>query len=190
VWTAALALSVGIGTLVLLSRTPFAEAPAAFGAFAFGIPYLGLPVASLCQLQRQDPWLVFLLLAIVWLGDTAAYWVGSLWGRRRLAPRVSPKKTWEGAAAGFAVGLASTVVWSLAHLSRVDGRILAVGAATAVAAQLGDLVESIFKRGVHIKDSGHILPGHGGVLDRADALLFAAPVLWVGLVATGFPAPR
>jgi phosphatidate cytidylyltransferase len=189
-WLAAAALSVGIGTLVLWSRTPVAQAPAALGVFAFGIPYFGLPIGSLCQLHRQDPWLVFLLAAVVWLGDTAAYWVGSMWGRRPLAPVVSPRKTWEGAVAGFVVALVVAAVWSLWRLGRFDGEVLAVGAATAVAAQVGDLVESIFKRSVHIKDSGSVLPGHGGVLDRADALLFAAPVFWVGLQAAGFPAPR
>jgi phosphatidate cytidylyltransferase len=189
-WAVALGLSVGIGALILLSRTPIAEAPAALGVFAFGIPYFALPIGSLSQLQRQDPWLVFLLVAVVWLGDTAAYWVGSMWGRRPLAPVVSPRKTWEGAAAGLAVSVAATAAWSLWHLERLDASILAVGTATAVAAQVGDLVESIFKRSVRIKDSGSVLPGHGGVLDRADALFFAAPVLWVGLILAGFAAAR
>ena len=190
VWAAALVLSVGVGSLILLSRTPVAEAPAAFGVFAFGIPYFGLPIGSLCQLQRQDPWLVLLLVAVVWLGDSAAWWVGSMWGRRRLAPVVSPRKTWEGAAAGFVVAVAATAAWSLARLGRLDGGVLAVGSATAVAAQVGDLVESIFKRSVRLKDSGSVLPGHGGLFDRADALLFAAPVLWLGLALIGLPAPR
>jgi phosphatidate cytidylyltransferase len=190
IWTVALALPVGVGSLVLLARTPVAEAPAALGALAFGIPYFALPIGSLCQLQRHDPWLVFLLVAVVWLGDTAAYWVGSAWGRRRLAPVVSPRKTWEGALAGLAVGVAATAAWSGWRLGRLDAVVLIAGTATAVAAQVGDLVESILKRSVRIKDSGRILPGHGGVLDRADALLFAAPVLWVALSLGGLPPPR
>jgi len=185
VMAGALALSVGLGLAVLLTRTPLEQAPAALGALCFGTLYLALPIASLVHLQRQDPWLVFLLLAIAWLGDTAAYYVGTRWGRRRLAPVVSPKKSWEGAVAGLVVGMAAALVWSLAHLGRLEPAILLVGLATAVAAQLGDLVESIFKRSAGVKDSGRLLPGHGGFLDRVDALLFAAPVLWVGLLAAG-----
>ena len=173
-------LSVGLGSFILLSKTPLAEAPAALGTLTFGALYFAVPIASLVHLQRQDPWLVGVLVAIVWLGDTAALIVGSTWGRRRLAPTVSPKKTWEGAVAGFAIGLAAAAIWSQVRLDRLEPSWLLLGAATAIAAQLGDLVESIFKRSSGIKDSGRILPGHGGALDRADALLFAAPVFWFG----------
>lgn len=179
------ALPLVAGPVVLFGRTPVAQAPAALGAIAFGVPYFALPTASLCQLQRLDPWLVFLLVAIVWLGDTAAFYVGSSWGRSRMAPVVSPKKTWEGAAAGLAVGVVAVVVWSLWRLDGIDWGVLAVGTLTACAAQAGDLVESLLKRSAGVKDSGRVLPGHGGVLDRADALLFAAPVLWLGLAALG-----
>lgn len=171
---------VGSGAWVLLHRTPITQAPAALGAIAYGTPYFGLPIASLCQLHHRDPWLVGLLVAIVWLGDTAAYYVGSAWGKHRLAPVVSPKKSWEGAIAGLAASLLATLAWSAYHLDRVDLALLALGGITAVAAQIGDLVESIFKRASGLKDSGRILPGHGGALDRADALLFAAPVFWLG----------
>lgn len=174
------ALTVGLGSFVLLSRTPIAEAPAALGTLTFGTLYFAVPMASLVHLQRQDPWLVGVLVAIVWLGDTAALLVGTAWGRHRLAPTVSPKKTWEGAAAGLLVGLAAAATWSFVRLDRLEPSWLLLGAITAVAAQLGDLVESIFKRASGIKDSGRILPGHGGALDRADALLFAAPVFWFG----------
>ncbi len=177
------ALTVGLGSLVLLAKTPIEQVPAALGALAFGTLYFALPLASVTHLQRQDPWLVFLLMAIVWLGDTAAFYVGSHWGRRRMAPVVSPNKTWEGALAGLAVGLAATLVWSLLRLGRFELAVLAAGAATAVAAQLGDLVESLFKRASGIKDSGNVLPGHGGLLDRSDALLFATPVLWLSWLA-------
>ncbi len=177
------ALTVGLGTLVLLARTPPGEVPAALGTLGYGTLYLALPLASVVHLQRQDPWLVFLLVTIVWLGDTAAYYVGSAWGRHRMAPVVSPKKTWEGAVAGLAIGLVSTVVWSYLRLGRFELAVLAAGLATAIAAQLGDLVESLFKRASGIKDSGRVLPGHGGLLDRADALLFAGPVLWLSWLA-------
>jgi phosphatidate cytidylyltransferase len=181
----ALLASVGIGSLVLLAKTPLPEVFPALGAFAFGVPYFALPIASLYHIQRLDPWWLFLLIAIVWLGDTAAFYVGSRIGRNKLAPTVSPNKTWEGAVAGFATGLAATVAWSLWRLGEVDGRLLLIGAATAVAAQLGDLVESMIKRGAGVKDSGDLLPGHGGMLDRMDAMLFAAPVFLFGLWITG-----
>jgi len=183
----ALLASVGIGSLVLLAKTPLPEVFPALGAFAFGVPYFALPIASLYHIQRLDPWWLFLLMAIVWLGDTAAFYVGSRIGRNKLAPTVSPNKTWEGAVAGFATGLAATVAWSLWRLGEVDGRLLLIGAATAVAAQLGDLVESMIKRGAGLKDSGNLLPGHGGMLDRMDAMLFAAPVFLFGLWITGVP---
>lgn len=187
-------LSVGLGTLLLLSRTPLPETLPALGIFAFGIPYFAVPLTSLHALQQIEdpggvsnhgPWLIVLLLAIVWLGDTAAYYVGSRIGRHKMAPVISPKKSWEGAAAGFLTGILAAAAWCLLRLGRVDGRILAVAAVTAVAAQIGDLVESMIKRGAGVKDSGHILPGHGGVFDRMDALLFAAPVLLAGLWMLG-----
>lgn len=185
----ALLASVGVGTLVLLAKTPLPEVFPALGAFAFGVPYFALPIASLYRVHRLGPWWLFLLLAIVWLGDTAAYYVGSKLGRHKLAPTVSPNKTWEGAVAGFATGLVATVLWSLWHEGEVVGRLLLVGAATAAAAQVGDLVESLIKRGAGLKDSGDLLPGHGGMLDRMDALLFASPVFFFGLWVTGV-APR
>ncbi len=168
-----------------MAKTPLPEVFPALGAFAFGVPYFALPAASLYWIHRLDPWWLFLLLAIVWLGDTAAYYVGSRLGRHKLAPTVSPNKSWEGSVAGFAIGLAATAVWSLWRLGEIDGRLLLVGAATAVAAQLGDLVESMIKRGAGLKDSGNLLPGHGGMLDRMDAMLFASPVFLVGLWITG-----
>lgn len=176
---------VGLGTLVLLAGTPVEQAFAALGGLAFGIAYFALPVAALYRIQLHEPWLLFLLLAIVWLGDTAAYYFGTRFGRHRLAPVVSPKKSWEGAIAGFVVSMLSVVVWSVVRLGGLDGELLAVGALTTVASQLGDLVESMVKRGAGVKDSGDLLPGHGGLWDRMDAMLFAAPVMLLLLRLTG-----
>ncbi len=187
---AAALLALGSGSLVLFARTPVGEALPALAVLGFGIPYFALPTASLYELQRLDPWVMFLLCAIVWLGDSAAFYVGTSIGRHRLAPVVSPKKTWEGAAAGLLVGVGATAVWSAWRLGRVDGILLAVGAATAVAAQVGDLVESVIKRSAGVKDSGGVLPGHGGVFDRLDAMLFAAPALLLGLLLTGLEIGR
>lgn len=178
---AAALASVGIGTAILWGRTPIEETFPALGILGFGIPYFALPAASFYFLKKMDPWLVFLLWAIVWLGDTAAYYAGSRFGKHKMAPVISPKKSWEGAAASFATGLASAAVWSWFRLGHFEPALLVVAAATAVAAMNGDLVESMMKRSSGIKDSGHILPGHGGFLDRLDATLFAAPVFLLGL---------
>lgn len=182
---AATVVSVGLGGLVLFSRTPVSQALPAAGIFAFGTAYFTVPAVSLWWLRVWDPWLVVLLLVVVWANDTFAYYVGSRFGRHRLAPVVSPKKSWEGAIAGFAAGVGITAAWAAWRLGSVPVGLLAVGAATTVAAQIGDLVESMVKRGAGVKDSGHLFPGHGGFLDRADALLFAAPVLLIGLWLLG-----
>jgi phosphatidate cytidylyltransferase len=173
--------TVVVGSLLLFGRTPPAEAAAAMGIVGFGAPYFAMPVAVAVTMQRLDPWLLFLLYAIVWLGDAAAYYFGSALGRHKMAPDVSPNKSWEGAAAGFVTGVVATAVWSWVRLGELRVSLLVVAAVTAVAAQLGDLFESLLKRGVNVKDSGDFLPGHGGFFDRMDALLFAAPVLLVGL---------
>jgi len=159
-------------------------------------------MAMLVQLRQQAAGAIYLLylLLVVWAGDIFAYFVGRALGRHRMAPRISPKKTWEGAAASLAAslvvgillfdhapGISSALLrWGL--IARRDGMfglekpelwpIILLTTALNVAAQLGDLVESLIKRGAGVKDSGTILPGHGGMLDRIDALLFAAPVLW------------
>lgn len=183
---AAAVIVLGPACTVLFARTVRApEGFVAVGVLAFGIPYFALPVVCLARLQALDPWLVFLLLAIVWLGDTAAYYVGSRIGRHKMAPKVSPNKSWEGAAAGFAAGLVAAGVWSWWRLGVVDGKLLGVAVLTAIAAQLGDLVESTIKRGAGVKDSSDLLPGHGGIFDRMDAMLFAAPVFLLGLWLLG-----
>jgi phosphatidate cytidylyltransferase len=181
----ALLLGVGLGTAVLFSRAPLPEALPALGALAFGIPYFAVALSSLDLLQRMDPWIAVLLLAIVWLGDTAAYYVGSRIGRRKLAPVISPKKSWEGAAASFAVALIAAAVWDVCRRGRLEPGLLIAAALTAVAAQVGDLVESLLKRSSGVKDSGTILPGHGGAFDRVDALLLGAPVLLFSLWVLG-----
>lgn len=185
---AAALLAIGCSSLVLFARTPVEQVLPALAVLCFGIPYFALPAASLYELARLDPWWIFLLFAIVWLGDSAAFYIGTAFGRHRLAPVVSPKKSWEGAVAGFVVSVAATAAWSLWRLDALRADLLLVGAATAVAAQVGDLVESLIKRGARVKDSGEVFPGHGGAFDRIDALLFAAPTLLAGLLWIGVPA--
>ncbi len=185
VWLALLLMTVGSGTLAISARAPIEQGAASVGLLAFGMLYFALPAASLYGLQAFDPWVLVLLLAIVWLGDSGAYYIGKTWGRHKLAPRVSPNKTWEGAIANIAAGMLAATAWSYWRLGEVDGWILLLAALVSTAAQIGDLAESLLKRGAGVKDSGQILPGHGGMLDRMDALLFAAPVMWVGVELLG-----
>ena len=131
-------------------------------------------------LRAASPhWLLF-ALALNWLGDTGAYAAGRLWGRHKLAPRVSPAKSWEGAAASIAVSLAFGYLYLTAFLPAVPpAHALLLAAVANAAGQLGDLAESAIKRGARIKDSGALLPGHGGLLDRVDSTLFTLPVVYV-----------
>jgi phosphatidate cytidylyltransferase len=189
-------LAIGMGRRELAAAYPAAAASVC--AFA----YIALPLGFLVQVRQMWSGAILLVyvLLVVWAGDTFAYYIGRIFGRHLLAPRISPKKTWEGAAGsvlgsllvgGFFLYHAREVSSALlnAHLiERRDGYfalqrpeiapILLLTVLLNLAAQLGDLVESLLKRGAGVKDSGALLPGHGGMLDRIDALLFAAPVIW------------
>ena len=156
---------------------------------AFGLLYCGLTMATvpLVWLQPDGPSLVVFLFCIVWTGDTAALYVGRNFGRTKLAPRISPNKSWQGSAASLAAGLliAAALVALAGKLSpgtlHYSGPLiywLGLAVVLNVFAQVGDLLESAIKRGAGVKDSGVMLPGHGGILDRIDALLLAAPALW------------
>ena len=129
---------------------------------------------------------VFTVLLAVWADDTAAFFVGRLIGRHRMAPTISPGKTWEGFVAGAvaAVAVCFFALYKQHFLS--NGAAIALGAAVALSATLGDLFESAVKRDLGTKDSGRILGGHGGVLDRIDAQLFAIPAAYVIVLAFGF----
>jgi phosphatidate cytidylyltransferase len=203
----AAAFAASIATFIFLTiamrRENLATGYPAAAASAFAFAYITLPLAMLVQLRQQwaGAFLILYLLLVVWSGDILAYFVGKSIGRHLMSPRVSPKKTWEGAVASMAASLAvggavfyyslplSTRFLQWGLIQRRDGMfglerpallpILLLTAVLNIAAQLGDLVESLIKRGAAVKDSGTILPGHGGMLDRIDALLFAAPVLWV-----------
>jgi phosphatidate cytidylyltransferase len=144
---------------------------------ALDTPLAPVPLARL-GLQPGAAW-IYLVLAITWLQDSVAYFVGRAWGRHRMAPVLSPKKTWEGAIGGLvgaiAGGVASVLVFGL-PISPLAGALL--GLVGGIVGPLGDLAESLIKRQVGLKDAGHLIPGHGGILDRADSLLFTAPVLF------------
>jgi phosphatidate cytidylyltransferase len=181
-------LSVGVGSLVLLGRTPVEESMGAIGVFGFGMAYFALPIASMYRMHRLDPWVLLLLLLIIWVSDSAAYFIGRRWGKHKLAKVVSPKKSWEGAFAGLAGAMIVGALWSALRLGEVSWTVVGIAAVTSIGGQIGDLVESMLKRGAGVKDSGSILPGHGGMLDRMDALMFGAPVMLVCLWAAGYDA--
>jgi phosphatidate cytidylyltransferase len=187
---------------IAMRRAELTDGYPTAAASVFAFTYIALPLGMLVQLRQQWAGAFYLLylLLVVWAGDIFAYFVGKTIGRHLMAPGISPRKTWEGAAAslvssavvgwllfGHAQQISMTFL-SVGLIQRRDGlygaEIPAMGTVVAltivlnIAAQLGDLVESLIKRGAGVKDSGAILPGHGGMLDRIDALLFAAPVLW------------
>jgi phosphatidate cytidylyltransferase len=198
----ACALAPFVFLTIAMRRAQMSSAYPAAAASLFAFAYIALPLAMLVQLRQEWAgafWLLYLLL-VVWAGDILAYFVGRSVGRHLMAPRISPKKTWEGAAASLAASLLvgillfthalqiSSLLLRVGLITRRDGLfgleqpelwpIILLTVALNIAAQLGDLVESLIKRGAGVKDSGTLLPGHGGMLDRIDALLFAAPVLW------------
>ena len=168
----------------LFARLPTDAAMGSSTATVFGILSIALPATAMCYLRAFSPRAVLFLFLIVWGCDSAAYYTGRSLGRRKLAPVVSPNKTWEGTIGGFlgaaAIGAAGGA-WLLPELGVWRGA--AAGALASTAGQIGDLVESLWKRGAGVKDSGIFLPGHGGFYDRVDSLLFAGPVL-AAFVAT------
>lgn len=201
---------LGLGLLVYCTFFKPVEAVIASAAAAiFCLLYTGLALLALPTLRAQEngPSLLLLLLFAVWAGDTSAYYFGRAWGRHKMAPKLSPGKSWEGAVASVVgsvlmawalVGLANLLQapWKsgvFAWMERVCPSAvisypnelwywLLLAVIINLAGQVGDLAESALKRSAGMKDSGSLLPGHGGVLDRIDALLLAAPVLWYAQV--------
>ncbi len=168
---------VGIG---IATRRPLPEILPAIAISAAGLHFIVFPFSFVVRINEIEPYgraLVLFTLVLVWAGDTAAYFVGKFLGRIPMSPALSPKKTWEGAIANL---IASLIVgyffarWLQADLIS----LLLIAALANIAGQMGDLIESAYKRGAAVKDSGSILPGHGGMLDRIDALILAVPVVW------------
>lgn len=175
----AILMALSLVVLIYFEKTDFKESALIF----WGMIYLGGLCGYLIPLRRLPEGLVltYLLFAGVWLNDTLAYFVGMKWGQRRLAPAISPQKSVEGALAGIA---GTTLVFFLAAslfpeaLGLTPGEGALLGLVITVFGQLGDLVESAMKRNFAIKDSGALIPGHGGILDRFDSLLFAVPLVY------------
>ena len=171
---AALALTTWRGDRDVLGRV---------SAAAFPMLYLGLPIGALIAIRTvRGPAALFLLMLTVMVSDTAQYYAGRKFGRTQLAPTISPKKTTEGALGGFVFGMLIMSVaghWWLPDVSWLIRSLL--GAVVVALGIAGDLFESMLKRSAGVKDSSALIPGHGGVLDRIDALLFAAPIYYVVL---------
>jgi len=188
---------LSLGLLVYCTfRSSVEQVMADAAVSIFCLLYVGLTLIALPALREMSngPSLLVFLMCVVWAGDIAALYIGRAWGRHKMAPTLSPNKTWEGALGALAasllvtgglLGLAALLeTWNSAKLSYPEDVWYWLGLAVVVnvSAQVGDLVESALKRSAGVKDSGNLLPGHGGVLDRIDALLLAAPVLWYAQV--------
>ena len=158
--------------------------------------YVGMLAGSLIRLRQdfaEGPHLVFFLLLVVWLGDSGAYYVGSNFGKHRLSPRISPKKSVEGLIGGIIASIVAAIVIHYTFFPKFPLVHAAIaGAVLALAGVVGDLAESMWKRSAAVKDSGTLIPGHGGFLDRFDSIFFTAPVLYVYwvLILNGFSSLR
>lgn len=153
-----------------------------FGFWATGLVYCGVLPLFLGLLRKEWDGLywVFLLLILVWVADSGAYFVGSKWGKRKLYPLISPKKSIEGAVGGLVFSFVAALFYAQAFLPSLPWHeILIISVLINAAALVGDLCESMLKRGFEVKDSGTLLPGHGGFLDRFDSIVFALPVLFL-----------
>jgi phosphatidate cytidylyltransferase len=171
---------LGIAGLTLFTKRPLVEALPSAGISASGLVLVAFPLSYAIRLHgsgTQGPAMLLFAMVITWVGDSAAYFVGRSIGKHALAPHLSPKKTWEGTIASFVGSLAVAFIF-VRFITVPLPHLLAMAALGNVAGQVGDLLESAYKRSAGIKDSGSLLPGHGGVLDRIDALILAIPVVW------------
>jgi phosphatidate cytidylyltransferase len=171
----------GCVSIGLFTRRPLHEVLPTIAVSAAGLVFIAIPFSYLVRLDNIEGTgrqLVLFTLFLVWAGDMLAYFVGRGLGRVPMAPALSPKKTWEGALGNIVGSLLVAVLF--ARWMKVDVVPLMIVAGLAnIAGQMGDLIESAYKRGAAVKDSGRLLPGHGGVLDRVDSLILAAPIVWV-----------
>jgi phosphatidate cytidylyltransferase len=171
---------LGVGALTLWTKRPMVEALPAAGISSSGLILVALPLTYTIRLHAigaDGPKLLMFVLVITWVGDSAAYFVGRAVGRHPLSPVLSPKKSWEGTIASILGALLVAIVFARFLMVPLP-HLLAMAAVGNLAGQAGDLLESAYKRSAGVKDSGSLLPGHGGVLDRIDALILAIPVVW------------
>jgi phosphatidate cytidylyltransferase len=171
---------LGVAALTLWARRPLVEALPAAGISSSALLLVAFPLTFAVRLHgltEEGPRLLLFALVVVWVGDTVAYFVGGGLGKHPLAPHLSPKKTWEGSAASFVGSLLVGLAFER-WLSAPFVHLLVMAGIANIAGQIGDLLESAYKRSAGVKDSGGLLPGHGGMLDRVDALILAIPVVW------------
>jgi len=175
---------LGLTVFILWTKRPLVEALPAAGISSSALLLVAFPLSFAVRLHGfpyDGPRLLLFALVITWAGDTAAYFVGRAMGKHPLAVKISPKKTWEGSVGSMVGSL--VVAWAFSYWIRIPiGHLLAMAVIGNVAGQMGDLLESAYKRSAGVKDSGGLLPGHGGVLDRIDALILCIPVIWYYLV--------
>ncbi len=187
-WVLRLACLWWIAAFVWLIVAPASNRPALI--LACGVPVLVPTFLALARVHTsprgfaRGPEMLLWLLLLVFAADIGAYFAGRAWGRHKLAPHVSPGKTWEGALGGLAAVAAVALVGTLHFGLPVFGGV-AFACAIGIFSVIGDLTESMFKRAAGLKDSGKLLPGHGGVLDRVDSVTAAAPLYALGLFGTG-----
>jgi phosphatidate cytidylyltransferase len=162
------------------------------GSTFLGIYYIGIFSASLISLrefysndiyaENLGAYFIISIFASIWVGDSAAYYGGINFGRHKLFPRVSPKKSWEGAIFGFIFSVGAMILAKILVLNSLSWmNVLIIGIIIGTIGQIGDLVESLIKRDSKVKDSSSLIPGHGGFFDRFDSLLFSAPAIWIYL---------
>lgn len=170
----------GVAVLTLWTKRPIVEALPAAGISSSALLLVAFPLTYAIRIHAlgtQGPLLLLFALVIIWVSDSVAYFAGRAFGKHPLAPHLSPKKTWEGSIAGFAGSLLVAVIFRQ-WLNAMLPQLLGMAAAGNIAGQIGDLLESAYKRSSGAKDSGGLLPGHGGILDRIDALILAIPIVW------------
>jgi len=171
---------LGCAATVFASKRPLPNALGDIGISAAGLVFIALPLSAVVRIHglgMLGPKLLLFTLLLIWVGDTLAYFVGRSFGRMPMAAQLSPKKTWEGAAANL-LGSAIVGVALFRWLNIEAFQAVLMACLANAAGQAGDLLKSAYKRGAGVKDSGTLLPGHGGILDRIDALILAAPVVW------------
>src|SRR5215212_11127187 len=195
-------LSVELGVFAALlfipasyvfSKKPLEDSLPSSAIAVLATTYVGMLTGSLIRLRNdfpQDGWkLVFFLLLVVWLGDSGAYYVGKSFGKHKLSPRISPKKTIEGLIGGITTSIITAVVIHFTFFRTFPLlHAIIAGVLLSFAGVVGDLAESMWKRSADVKDSGTLIPGHGGFLDRFDSIFFTAPILYTywHVLAFGF----
>jgi len=181
---------LALGIMLVLTSRLFAREPMKHslidvGIILLGIVYVALMLGHLILTRAREggEWLILYLFVVTWAADTGAYYAGTAFGKHKLAPLISPNKTVEGLFGGVALSVLAALIakhWFMASFSTID--CLALGLLLSLTGVLGDLAESALKRSAGVKDSGSLIPGHGGVLDRLDSLLFTAPAFYYYLI--------